>query len=119
MGYSIVITGACNEEPDLLQVGCRGGSGAAGRAIMPCHACSALYSVRSGAWAGGHVSVELASTCDAGCFMLLCWLYSAPGEADHNGSSFSLGLSCSLAFLSRKSEGGQEKAVRGSQGNGR
>lgn len=113
MGYSVVIRGACNEEPDLLQVGCRGGSGAAARAIVPPRTCSAPRSIRCGAGAGGHISVEVASTHDTGCFMLLCWLYSAPGEADHDGSSFSLGLSCSLAFLCRVSEGGQEKTGQG------
>lgn len=53
---------------------------------------------------------------DAGCFMLLCWPYSAPGDADRNGSRFSLGLSCSLAFLGRESDGGQEKTAWRSQG---
>lgn len=84
---------------------------------LSCLLCS--YSIRHGAWADGHVLVVLASTRDVGFFMLLCWLYSVPGEADRNGSSFSLGLSRSLAFLIGESEGGQEKTAQGSQGSGR
>lgn len=47
--------------------------------------------------------------------MLLC--YSAPDEADQNGSS--LGLSCTLAFLSREVGGAQGRTSQGSQGNGK
>lgn len=86
--------------------------------MLLCHVVPALLFtlVRCGPWAGGHVLVELASMHDAGCFMLLCWPYSAPGDADRNGSRFSLGLSCSLAFLGRESDGGQEKTAWRSQG---
>lgn len=47
--------------------------------------------------------------------MLLC--YSAPDEADQNGSS--LGLSFNLAFLSREFEGAQERTSQRSRGNGK
>lgn len=47
----IVITGACNEEPDLPHVERRGRSGAAACAVVPCCACSALYPCQ--VWAMG------------------------------------------------------------------
>lgn len=79
------------ELPSKSQTCCRWGSGEGACSLclhtLSCLICS--YSVRCGAWADGHVLVELASTRDIGFFMLLCWLYPVPGEADHNGSSFS------------------------------
>ena len=92
MGYSIVVTGSWSQSGRRWGVGV--GSGAAACAVMPCSAC----------YARGHISVVMAIARDSGRFVplcCLCWLCSAPGEADHDGSSFSLGLSRQPCFPRR------------------
>lgn len=55
-------------------------------------------------------------TCRRWGAWLLCWLYSAPGEADHHRSSFSRGLSCSLAFPQQEAwERARENSARESR----
>lgn len=63
MGHSFIITGTGREEPDLLQVGWEGGRGDAACAVIPCHACFALYSIRRGALAS---SFSLGLRCSLG-----------------------------------------------------